>query len=264
MTAPMSWNSIRQRAVRRSTICSPADRAAVASRSGSRPSRSRVSGPRNHSMSSIADAGPMCWAKYVPSSIRTRAISCQFGLTGWRLLTSSKSASGNGRGCFGSTGTTSTPRCDNRRRARSMFGGHPSVTTILGGSCGTSAMISPPPVSMSKADATRARRDASSREYPHGGRSSVARPSSQSKLHPETSATAASSARSLNERTPTSCRYRQSDSSCGWHPHLGIERTSPWERILKLEESKGADVCAQFTRGFHRRAGGDGGGGARG
>ena len=224
MTAPMSWKSVRQRAVRRSTICSPADRASVASRSGSRPSRSRVSGPRNHSTSSIADAGPMRWAKYVPSSISTRAISCQFELTGWRLLTSSKPASGNGR-------AVSARRVRRRRRgatqatARSMFGGHPSVTTILGGSCGTSAMISPPPVSMSKADATWARRDASSREYPHEGRSSVpGRRASRSSILRRPPR------RPLGEVTEgahTTSVMPSSDSSCGWHPHLGIDRTSP-------------------------------------
>jgi hypothetical protein len=48
--------------------------------------------------------------------------------------------------------------------AISLDGSQPSVTTIRGGRRGTSAMTSPPPVSMSSAETTPARCDAINRE----------------------------------------------------------------------------------------------------
>ena len=54
------------------------------------------------------------------------------------------------------------------------------------GGCGISAKTSPPPVWMSSAEETSAIRSSIIREYPHEGRSSVARPSNHEKSQPST------------------------------------------------------------------------------
>ena len=98
-----------------------------------------------------------------------------------------------------------TPRGPRSSRARCAFGGQASVTTILGGSLGASASTSPPPVSMSRADSTCGSLAARRFAYPHGGRSSDARPSSQPNPSPSgrlPSASATTDRR--NARKPTS------------------------------------------------------------
>ncbi len=82
--------------------------------------------------------------------------------------------------------------------ARATFGGHDSVATATGGKPGASASTSPPPVWMSREADASLSRSPSSRAYPHGGRSSVARPSSQPKSQPVTSASSPSAISSSN------------------------------------------------------------------
>ena len=84
--------------------------------------------------------------------------------------------------------------------ARATFGGQPSVATASGGSWGTAARTSPPPVWMSRAAVALAIRPAIARAYPQDGRSSVARPSSQEKSQPSTETDAASSISSSKGR----------------------------------------------------------------
>ncbi len=84
--------------------------------------------------------------------------------------------------------------------ALATFGGQPSVATVSGGNSGAQARTSPPPVWMSSAADAPASRSPMARAYPHGGRSSVARPSNQEKSHPSTDAAAASATRSSKVR----------------------------------------------------------------
>ncbi len=136
--------------------------------------------------------GPICWDRNVPPGRSTRAVCAQSVRTGCRLTTRSNEASRKGSGPSGSTATTVAPTRRRVRRATSTLGGQPSVAVSSFGGCGTSASTSPPPVSTSSAAVARAIRSATSRAYPHCGRSSVARPASQSKPHPSIGAAAAS------------------------------------------------------------------------
>src|SRR2546423_3261662 len=144
----------------------------------------------------------MCWAKYVPPGASTRAISRQCASTGCRLVTRSKAPSAKGSGGSSSSATTITPLFRSVRCATAMFGGQPSVATVApDGRCPTPASTSPPPVWMSRCRCARPMRSPSCRWYPQGGRSSVARPSSQEKSQPLTSTAAASAISSSNVRS---------------------------------------------------------------
>src|SRR6202012_1254680 len=77
----------------------------------------------------------------------------------------------------------------------SALGHHPSVATRRLGGDTTMASTSPPPVSTSSAASASAIRSPNMRAYPHGGRSSVARPSNHEKSPPSTGTPAPSAAR---------------------------------------------------------------------
>src|SRR5436190_7078233 len=136
------------------------------------------------SVSSRLEPAPTCCERYVPPGRRTRAISGQTATVGCRLTTRSNDASRNGRPASSSAAITDAPSGRRFRFAAAMFGGHDSVAASIGGGRGIPASTSPPPVWTSSAAAVRAIRFASSREYPHRGRSSVARPSNQEKSQP--------------------------------------------------------------------------------
>ena len=93
-----------------------------------------------------------------------------------------------------------------------MFGGQDSVATMaLLARCGTPASTSPPPVWISSVSAARPIFSPISFWYPQGGRSSVARPSSQEKSQPVTSTAAASAINSSKLFSMTS-----NDRVAGW------------------------------------------------
>src|SRR5215475_4353573 len=101
-----------------------------------------------------------------------------------------------------------------------MFGGQDSVATSTWGAAGTVARTSPPPVCRSSAAASRTRASARIRSpsilaYPHGGRSSVARPSNQEKSQPATSIAAPSASRSSKLVTRVLRRLSRSSHSTG-------------------------------------------------
>src|SRR5690625_2911876 len=92
--------------------------------------------------------------------------------------------SSKGSGASSSTCTTSPPSGMSRSRARSRFGSHDSVARSTGGAGGIPATTSPPPVCTASIAEARAGRSPTRRAYPHGGRSSLARPWNQLKSHP--------------------------------------------------------------------------------
>ena len=98
--------------------------------------------------------------------------------------------------CSAATTASKRPRF---RRTIAALGGHDSVAAMRSGRGSApsriSASTSPPPVWRSRSELAPAARRVSNRAYPHGGRSSVARPSSHAKLQPSTGAAAASATR---------------------------------------------------------------------
>jgi len=144
---------------------------------------------------------PTCCVSNAPPGRRTRATS--FHQTSasaesarprspWRLSTKSKVSDRNGSLGVPSVSTTWTPRGRSRSLATPTLGFHASVATIRGGKRSMYARTSPPPVSMSMAVDAAARADRARRLYSQVGRSSVARPRSQSKFQPTTGARSAS------------------------------------------------------------------------
>ena len=81
------------------------------------------------------------------------AISDQWTVAGWRLVTRSNAPSAKGNGGSWSSATTTAPSGWSSAVALARLGGHPSVATNVGGklSAPTPASTSPPPVWMSSA-----------------------------------------------------------------------------------------------------------------
>ena len=152
------------------------------------------------SVSSRLDPAPTCCEKYVPPGFRTRRISSHCTSVGWRLTNKSKLSSAKGRPSSSPTSTTVAPRRARLRFAISMLGGQESVATSIAGALAMPARTSPPPVCMSNAADARCIFAAIISEYPHRGRSSVARPSNHEKSHPSTETEFASATRSSKLR----------------------------------------------------------------
>src|SRR5215475_37877 len=136
-----------------------------------------------------------------------------------------------------------------------MFGGQDSVATSTWGAAGTVARTSPPPVCRSSAAASRTRASARIRSpsilaYPHGGRSSVARPSNQEKSQPATSIAAPSASRSSKLVTRVLRRLLRSSHSTGLTNIAAVGNYYPCgQQIVRrgrrsLRRSGGSDQAA--------------------
>jgi hypothetical protein len=128
----------------------------------------------------------------MPPARSTLAISFHQMVAGWQLVTKSNASSANGSGGSYWAAATTAPRGCKSLMARAIFGGHDSVAAIVGGNLAAPARASPPPVWMSKAADAWANRALINRWYPHDGRCSTARPSSQEKSQPSIEADSAS------------------------------------------------------------------------